>query len=111
MTPEQEKRRCVACTDLTINPVYCSPCLREYLSIRGAVEKDLEAARGYFSRKPHRVLGTDKAELVVAMLQHLERRYARTKNDWTWTVAPIGNGEAIIECFETNGQKIGHWYL
>ena len=55
------------------------------------------------TKDPAKVFSLAKAKETAAILQSHE------EDDWTWKATPIGNGNAIVECFEPDGYKIGHW--
>ena len=52
--------------------------------------------------EPPRIFDTAKAEAIAAMMQSNE------EDGWLWKAKSLGNGKAIVECFEANGYKIGH---
>ena len=53
------------------------------------------------SKDPAKVFNIAKAKEIATMMQSNE------EDDWTWKATPVGNGKAVVECFEPDGYKIG----
>mgnify|MGYP003659335161 FL=1 len=53
------------------------------------------------TKDPAKVFSLAEAKETASMMQDNE------EDDWTWKATPVGNGKAIVECFEPDGYKIG----